>query len=342
MVLKVEQKIGGEELAKVLMYYGLIEHVDKAEQKIMCPFHEDRNPSMLADLVKGNYFCFGCEEKGDALKFVRSLNPKLDELQSCILFSKILVSKQVNRLKVRAKSRVKKERKQSLIEAHDYYYGLSSIRWDKHYFIENEIVNEEVSKCRDYMIKRGFTTSMLDRFGAKVTYNMYYPIVFPIMDNGKFKGWVMRTTNKRIEQKRKYLYNEGFNKSTTLAGDYDGTKGTVVLCEGYMDMLKLKMLGYDKVAALLGWHISDEQVEKLRECGIKHVISALDNDECGEKGTKYLREFFKVTRFQYIDGIKDPGDLDKRTFEIIDKRTKERYKRDKYEGNKANRRTTGR
>lgn len=333
-MVQVVQQIGGEELAKVLMYYGLIYHVDKAEQKIMCPFHEDKNPSMMVDLVKGNFFCFGCEEKGNALQFVQKANKNLNDLQSCLLFCKILKSKEVKRLKVKAKSRVKKEKKQSLIEAHDYYYGLSKIEWDKHYFLENEVINEEVEKCRSYMLDRGFNVSILNECGAKVTYNPYYPIVFPIMDNTEFKGWVMRTTNKRIEKRRKYLYNEGFNKLTTLAGNYSGTKGIIVVCEGYMDMLKLRMLGYKKVVAILGWHISDEQVMKLKSEGIHHVISALDNDECGEKGTKYLREFFKVTRFQYIDGIKDPGDLNKETFKIIDKRTKQLVRRNKYEGNK--------
>lgn len=332
-MIKVVQQIGGEELAKVLMFYGLIRDVDKVEQKIMCPFHEDKNPSMLADLSKGKYFCFGCEASGDALKFVIKANPKLNDLQCCMLFAEILKSKEVSKLKIKAKSKVKKERKQSLIEAYDYYNGLSKVDWITG--SDNGITNEEVNKCRLYMLKRGFNTDILNKCGAKVTYNMYYPIIFPIMDNGEFKGWVMRTTNKRVEKRRKYLYNEGFNKLITLAGDYSGTKGTVVLCEGYMDMLKLKMLGYDKVAALMGWHISDEQVEKLRECGIKHVISALDNDECGKRGTEYLKRYFKVTRFQYKKGIKDPGDLDAELFREIDKRTKERYKRDKYEGDKA-------
>lgn len=327
-MVQVVQQIGGEELAKVLMYYGLIEHTERAEQKIMCPFHEDKNPSMKVDLVKGNYFCFGCEAKGNALQFVQKVNPKLNELQTCILFVEILRSKEVRKLKVKAESRVKKGRKQSLIEAHDYYYGLSKVDWTKHYFLENEIINEEVNKCRDYMLKRGFNKEILNIAGAKITYNMYYPIVFPIMDNGEFKGWVMRTTNKRVEARRKYLYNEGLDKLNTLAGEYRNTKGTVVICEGYMDMLKLRMLGYKKVAALLGWHISDEQVEKLKSEGINHVISALDNDSCGNKGTEYLKQFFRVTRFQYIEGIKDPGDLDYRTFKIIDKMTRDKVRRE--------------
>ena len=77
-----------------------------------------------------------------------------------------------------------------------------------------------------------------------------------------------------------------------------------------MDYLSLKTRGHIKnVVAILGWHISDEQVKKLKDKGIKTVVSALDNDKCGEKGTEYLKKFFNVIRFEYPKGVKDAGDM---------------------------------
>ena len=35
-----------------------------------CPFHDDRNPSMKVDR---NFICFGCQEKGDVIRFVSKL-----------------------------------------------------------------------------------------------------------------------------------------------------------------------------------------------------------------------------------------------------------------------------
>lgn len=35
-----------------------------------CPFHEDRNPSMKVDQ---NFICFGCQEKGDVIRFASKL-----------------------------------------------------------------------------------------------------------------------------------------------------------------------------------------------------------------------------------------------------------------------------
>ena len=81
---------GGEELAKVLYYYGYIPDSDSEEYKIVCPFHEDVNPSMIVNLKDGSWFCFGCGESGNAVKFVSLLNPELNELKSFIKFLKII------------------------------------------------------------------------------------------------------------------------------------------------------------------------------------------------------------------------------------------------------------
>ena len=49
----------GEALAKVLWYYNLIPDVASLSQKIVCPFHDDVNPSMIVNFEDGSWFCFG-------------------------------------------------------------------------------------------------------------------------------------------------------------------------------------------------------------------------------------------------------------------------------------------
>ena len=88
-------KCGGSELAKVLYYYGLIYSACESEQKIVCPFHEDVNPSMIINLNEGSYFCFGCGKAGDAFSFVKEANPQMNELQACKEYFKTLKSKKV-------------------------------------------------------------------------------------------------------------------------------------------------------------------------------------------------------------------------------------------------------
>ncbi|MFL5848832.1 MAG: CHC2 zinc finger domain-containing protein, partial [Solirubrobacteraceae bacterium] len=36
----------------------------------LCPFHDERTPSFSVNAEQKLYYCFGCEAKGDAIRFV--------------------------------------------------------------------------------------------------------------------------------------------------------------------------------------------------------------------------------------------------------------------------------
>lgn len=313
----------GEALAKVLWYYGLIPSLNTAEQKIVCPFHRDVNPSMIINLESGSWFCFGCNLSGDSIRFVILMEHKLSglsELQALKKYFRILCSNKVQAVNIQRFSKAsKKPSRQAYIESYDYYHCLSKIDW-------KACEDPDIKECKRYMIKRGFTPDVLTKVKAKYTYNNQYPLIFPMLDNGKFKGWVCRTTTKAIEEKRKYLYNEGFSRANTLVGNY-GSKDYVIVVEGYMDRLKFLQFGEDNVVAILGWKMSDNQIAKLKSKGIQKVISALDNDKCGIKGTNYLKQHFDVLRFSYLKNIKDPGEMNLDTFKKMINKTNFRRKK---------------
>lgn len=319
-------KCGGKELAKVLFYYGFIEDTSQSEYKIVCPFHDDVNPSMLCNLSDGSYYCFGCGETGDALKFVRKMSKSGDDLKSLIEYFRVLKSDKCKSVNIRKVARKKKDDKQSLVIALDYYYGLRKVDWKTD-------EQEEVLKASEYLERRGFSKNTLTKIGAKVTYNAQYPIIFPMKDNGVFRGWVCRTTSKEVEKKRKYLYNEGFSRATTLVGVY-GKKSYVYVVEGYIDMLKMRQNGIHNVVAILGWKMSSEQIEKLRKAGVKNIVSVLDNDEYGKKGTEFLRRHFSVIRFCYKKGFKDPGEMSKKDFEVMNNKTVEKIRSEGWIGSR--------
>lgn len=311
------------ELAKVLWYYNLIPNVYDPVQKIICPFHSDVNPSMSVDLNKGTCYCFGCNEYFDAQSFVLKMENKyhgLNDLKAIQMYFKILKSKKCSDVHIERvfKNYKRPNKKQLYDEAYDYYHGLKKIDWKYD-------LSEEVEEAYSYMHNRGFSADTLNKCKAKITYNNSYGLIFPMMDNGKFRGWVCRTMKKEIEAKRKYLYNEGFSRANTLVGDY-GSESYVFVVEGYMDRLKFIQYGVDNVVAILGWKMSAEQERKLKDKGITHVISALDNDECGRKGTKYLQTIFDVTRFAYIKKVKDPGDMSEENFKKMYRRTMIKYR----------------
>ena len=307
----------GSNLYRVLWHYNLL---PENGSKIVCPFHADENPSLLLNFQEGTWYCFGCQKRGDASAFVKYMNPGYNDLMAYKTMLKIVSSDEKECVVPKGITvRKKKSKSLSYSIAYDYYHGLKAKNWED----DTDIVDtQEYLDIKEYMLGRGFTTTVLDKAKAKLTYNRAYPIIFPMLDNGKFKGWVCRTTSKSVEAKRKYLYNEGFSRRNTLVGKY-GSKDYVFVVEGYMDRLKFLQYGEENVVAILGWKMSKEQEQKLKKAGIKRVISALDNDEAGKRGTKYLSTIFPTTRFRYLKGVKDPGEMSEQKFRKMYNKTME-------------------
>jgi DNA primase len=304
-------------LARVLVYYGFQVNPFCDKQKILCPFHGDENPSLLVDFTTGTWFCFGCNLSGDAFHFVELMEKQFHNtsgMKFAKIYKEAVNGKSRSLIKVDAKTVGVDDAYFSQLydEAHDYYYCLGKTDW-----VHDD--SDDISELREYMRSRGFMPSTLNTVRAKASYNRNYRLLFPMMDDGEFKGWVSRTTDKELAKKRKYLYNKGFRRRTTLVGNYSDYKFVYVV-EGYMDWLKFRQFGLKNVVAILGWKMSKEQIAKLKDAGVANVVSALDNDKYGIQGTDYLHKFFKVKRFKFCKGVKDPGEMTKVQFkESIDK-----------------------
>ena len=54
----------------VLAHYGIDEHGNGDQIKIVCPFHNDHKPSCGVNLKKQVYNCFSCDAGGNALDFL--------------------------------------------------------------------------------------------------------------------------------------------------------------------------------------------------------------------------------------------------------------------------------
>lgn len=305
----------GEKLAKVLEYYEISYDVRGDKGKAICPFHPDVNPSMALNFDDGSWFCFACGASGTAYNFVQrmesALGERLNDLQALQVLEGICSASYTRNLRAIRNSPRRRERPAESVlhaEACDYYYGLASVPWTAPQCVLECV---EADEARDYMAARGYKPKTLELAGAKVTYNRSYPIIFPISDNGDFMGWVCRTFSHDVAKRAKYLYNEGFRRAITLCGNYSGeNKSPLIICEGFFDLMRFWQAGYiSNVIALLGCLISHEQVEKIKNAKITHVISALDNDVAGEKGTQKLRQYFEVTRFEFPLCVKDPGEM---------------------------------
>ena len=310
-----------------LKHYDIYQEDD--QYKIICPFHGDKNPSLQINKQTGFFYCYGCGLSGGAFELVKNYEPSLSPIE---IYKKLHsfvkegkgdiggrdVYTYTNLPYTHSFVDSKVKYREGIKLAKDFYFNLPETNWYK--------LPEEAIPILRYMKHRGFTTSTLKKFGAKFTYNKNYPIVFPMYDNGIFRGYVMRTDDPTVEDQRKYMYNKEFRRRITLPGDYKNS--TVILVEGFLDMLKAKQYGIKYVAAVLGWKLTSEQFEKLKRFGVKTIICALDNDECGRKGYKYLKRIcsvnhISVKRIRYPKSMKDMGDLNKENSKLILKQIKQ-------------------
>lgn len=313
----------------LLQHFGLFQPEEL--YKVVCPFHDDKNASMQINVNKAFYYCYAdCGAKGSSLELYKGFylleHPNAEppsDLQ-CLLAIKRIVQEAdkngtapiYNYTNTSSNSLLnsKVTYQQGITQARAYYFNLPMPNWFRPSRVE--MIEEETRQCKEYMKKRGYSAKLLTTAQAKPSLNKWYPIVFPMFENGVFRGYVMRTFDPEVEANRKYMYNRGFKRERTVAGDFGRKQGssTVLIVEGYLDKLKANQLGIKNVVAILGWKLTQTQIRKLKKAGVKSLICGTDNDEAGKKGFRYMKRIapevgFVVKRLRYPKGIKDMGDV---------------------------------
>lgn len=297
-------------LAKVLYHYGYLNDTFFDKTKIICPFHDDQNPSMVVDIKDASLFdkrcyCFGCGKSANALDII-SLHERCDELKALSIAHSIINGQESRNVIIRTKPRL--SNKQAIEEAKTYFYSLPRTDWRSPH-------------AEQYLINRGYSPRTLSKLDARENYSTDYGVVIPMCEEGAFKGYVCRATKPSVP--RKYLYNTGFSRYSTLVGSYKHP--WPLITEGILDYAKALQNGHTNAVAILGWKATDYQLSKLQQ-RTSCVISALDNTPTGEEGTRYLKEFFHVIRFQFPDHAKDLGDLSEYEWNLAHAQTVERVK----------------
>ena len=148
----------------------------------------------------------------------------------------------------------------------------------------------------------------------------YHRVMFPIIDaTGNviaFGGRVMESgvpnkyknsADTPVFSKRRNLFALNFAK--------DVSQETMILCEGYMDVIALHEAGFTNAIATLGTAITPEQARLMKRY-TKCVIIAYDMDEAGrhaaDKAMVLLEEVGLEVRLLKLEGAKDPDEFIKK------------------------------
>src|SRR4051812_5859366 len=282
--------------------------------KGLCPFHDERTPSFSVNAEKKVYYCFGCQESGDAIKFVEATEG-LDFREAVeALAERYNVELKREQEDPQAEERRRRRvRLLDLVERATAYY--ERVLWQ----------SPEAARAREYLAGRGLGEEVLRKFrvgyapsawdsvmlaaqklgfsqeelaaaglGQRGRNGGFYDrfrarIMFPLADpRGKVLGFGARAT--RDEQGPKYVNtaeNELYHKGRQLFG-IDHARATaarlgrVVAVEGYTDVLALHQAGVTESVAIMGTALTQEQMAGLAQAA-GTVYLALDADRAGQE-----------------------------------------------------------
>ena len=314
--------------------------------KGLCPFHSEKTPSFTVYPADNSFYCFGCGAGGDAISFIRK-RENLDYPDAVEFLAQRAGITIVRDDRGQLPTVQKFDRKRILqmnVDTAKYFNrclfsdnpdakaalayftekrGLS-IATIKHFglgFAPNSF--DQFSK---YMLQKGYTYDELVAgfLCGKSEKGRYFDafrnrIMFPIIDvSGNviaFGGRVMD------DSKPKYKNSSDtpvFKKSRNLFAlnfARHHCQETMILCEGYMDVIAMHSAGFENAVATLGTAITSEQARMMSRY-TKKVIISYDADDAGQKAAmravKMLTEVGLDVSILRVPGAKDPDEYIKK------------------------------
>ncbi len=282
-----------------------------------CPFHDERTPSFSVNAQDKLYYCFGCQESGDAIKFVEQTEA-LDFPQAVeFLGDRYGVELEREKEDPRAEERRRRrDRLLALLERVTTFYERFLWEADESEKARNYLASRGLSEAvlRDFRI--GYAPSAWDRVLTAAQRDGFKPdelaaaglvkqgrrggiydafrerITFPLADGrGRVLGFGARAM--RDDQMPKYVNTaetELYRKGRQLFG-LDRARapaakaGRVVVVEGYTDVLALHQSGVTESVAVMGTALTSEQFAQLARTA-PSVLLALDPDRSGQEAMR--------------------------------------------------------
>lgn len=310
-----------------------------------CPFHQEKSASFHVDEAKGYFYCFGCHAKGDVVTFVRETE-NLGFMEAVERLAAEAGMTMPARDPVEARRAAANQGLAEAMEAAVQFYRLqlaTARAGEARAYLDRRRMSPGVRErfeigyapdgrtaLLEHLTGKGFAREKLvdaglvgvphgggspyDRFRGR--------IMFPIRD-GRGRCIAFGARAIAAGQEPKYLNSPDtplFDKGRTLynvgpARAAAGKAGTVIVAEGYMDVIALAEAGIDHAVAPLGTAITEAQLELLWKLAPEPVV-ALDGDGAGLAAAQRLIDLAlphlsaaRSLRFAVMPAGQDPDDV---------------------------------
>ena len=277
--------------------------------KGVCPFHAEKTPSFMVSRAKQIFHCFGCGAGGDVISFVmRHENLAFHEALD-LLGKKAGVAMPAGGADKRSVQKYEKIR-ELLLETSNYYTEkLKESEPAMAYLARRGITGESVELFRlgyapegwhnliGHLRRIGCADTVIKDAGLAVQgnkgyYDMFrHRIIFPIMS---MSGGVIAFGGRAMDDSSpKYINSPEtavFKKSDTLFGlchakEAVRKENSVIIVEGYMDVIVCHQYGFQNAVAPLGTALTPAHIQKLRTMAGRAVL-VFDGDAAGRAAAK--------------------------------------------------------
>ncbi len=278
----------------------------------LCPFHNEKTPSFTVNEAKGFYHCFGCGAHGSVIDFMMQANG----LAFREAVERLAEEAGLSLPQERAGDVAERERKKSLrdaMEAATRWFerqlrlasGEGALAYLKRRGVSDDSLDrfrlgfalEDRGALRQAMHADGFDDDVLAAAGLiirpedreRAPYGRFRGrVIFPICD---VRGRVIAFGGRLLGPgEPKYLNSPEtplFHKGTHLyalhlAAEPARSNGTVVVAEGYMDVIGLHQAGITHAVAPLGTALTEAQLSALWGVVAEPTL-LFDPDAAGER-----------------------------------------------------------
>lgn len=314
-----------------------------SEYVCVCPFHNDKNPSLHIHPDQDYFFCFGCHLGGDVITFVK-------EYENLTFWDAVKLLAERGNVPLPENDKYSSARSKAIKRTHEMNRAAAR-------FFYSQLKSPEGHVCIDYLVnKRGLSFETIKKYGMGYAPNSWSALkkhmlslgftekelidgslishsqnnsrntfdffvnraMFPFIDlSGNIVGFGGRTLS--ADDNRKYLnsketvcYSKNrFLFSMNFAKNAAVKSKTVILCEGNLDVISLNQAGFENAIASCGTAITPQQAKIISQYA-NEVDICYDSDDAGQKATSRAIDIFTKldvqTKTIHMKGAKDPDE----------------------------------
>lgn len=290
--------------------------------KACCPFHGEKTPSFY--IYEDHFHCYGCGVHGDVISFVmqsegRTFNEAITELAA-------LAGLDIPEQTPQEKQKMEKQHVlyDVMLSAQEYYrlaLDMPAAKAGKRYLLERGILKSTFETFKlgwsgdgrgglvHFLQEKGYDLNLIGEagllrkkseteWGGELFFNrVIYPIHDrkgrPIAFGGRIIGdgqpKYLNSSETSLFSKRRTLFGLNHLSSLFARKDIDPAYNTVLVVEGYMDVIALYQAGFHGAVAPLGTALTKEQMGLLWRVTPEPVL-CFDGDKAGHKAMLHAAE----------------------------------------------------